>query len=312
MSRNITPDEWGKMPSHWILGVILATSLTPAHAQQTVANGGAPVVSPDGQHIAFLSNRSGEKDDVFVITPEGRHETQLTRTPDDESSVQWSASGKQVVFARFVGGTSRIYSINIDGSNEREIGSVPGRSPAFSPDGSRLVYMAGDSWTTTKLMVAESDGSHARQINDGGSIAWNNRWSPDGRRIAFTGRNAEQGLAIFVMNSDGSDLNQVTHLAAAEGNAQWPAWSPDGHQLAFQVNRVKAKTADIWVVDLASGKAHALAPHQGSYVDETPSWFPDGKHIAFQSNRSGTMEVWSMSADGSEARQVTGLQLPGQ
>lgn len=296
------------MRRNWTLCVVLAAALTHVHAQQSVANGGAPSVSPDGRHIAFLSNRGGGKDDVFVITPKGRDETQLTRTPEDEGTVQWSAGGKQVVFARFADGMSRIYSVNIDGTNELEIGNVPGRSPVFSPDGSRVVYMAGDSWTTTRLMVAAKDGSHVRQINDGKSVAWNSHWSPDGRRIAFTGRNAEHGLVIFVINSDGSDLHEVTHLAAEEGNAQWPAWSPDGRQLAFQVNRLKAKSAHIWVVDLTSGNAHALGSHDGSYLDETPSWFPDGKHIAFQSNRSGTMEVWEMSADGSNARQVTGLR----
>jgi Tol biopolymer transport system component len=39
-----------------------------------------------------------------------------------------------------------------------------------------------------------------------------------------------------------------------------------------------------------------------------PSWFPDGKRIAFQSDRTGRMEVWVMNADGSGARQVTGLK----
>src|SRR4029077_11838039 len=43
-----------------------------------IVHGGLPVVSPDGSRIAFSSNRDGN-DDVFVISSDGSHETQLTR-----------------------------------------------------------------------------------------------------------------------------------------------------------------------------------------------------------------------------------------
>jgi len=59
------------------------------------------------------------------------------------------------------------------------------------------------------------------------------------------------------------------------------------------------------VIDVASGKAIKLAPHDRAYLDETPSWFPDGKHIAFQSDRTGRMEIWIMNDDGTNASQIT-------
>lgn len=283
-----------------------AAASTPT---RPVTNGGQPVVSPDGSHIAFASDRGGGEDDVFAIASDGTNETQLTRTPEEEGNVQWSPDGKQIVFSRFADGTSRIFAIGLDGKSEHEIGSVPGRGPTFSPDGKRLVYMAGGSWTFTRLMVSAADGSNAQQINDGTSIAWNNHWSPDGNRIAFTGRkNPKSELAVFIVTSDGSEPRQVTHLTAEEGHAQWPVWSPDGRRLAVQVNKLKEGSAHIWIVDLATDEAHKIAAHDKAYLDETPAWFPDGKRIAFQSNRTGRMEVWVMNADGSGQRQVTGKQ----
>jgi TolB protein len=297
------------MKRAWTLLVVLSTAIANAQSPRAVAHGALPVVSPDGLRVAFVSNRGGGEDDVFLISSDGRGETQLTRTPEDEGNLQWSADGKEVVFSRFAGGTSRIYVVGTDGKNEHEIGSVPGRGPTFSPDGGRLVYMAGDSWTATKLMVSAADGSSARQVNDGASIAWNNHWSPDGKRIAFTGRkSAGDELAIFVMNSDGSELRQASHFAVGEGNAQWPVWAPDGRRLAIQVNQSKEKRAHIWVLDLTTGEAHKLGAHETAYLDETPSWFPDGKRIAFQSNRSGSMEVWVVNVDGTGARQITGVE----
>jgi TolB protein len=301
--------RFSEMKYSWIPFATLAVVLTNLPAQRIETHGGLPVVSPDGSHIAFVSNRDGGEGDVFVIASDGTSETQLTRTPEEAGNVQWDRDGKQVVFSRFASGASRIFAIGIDGKNEHEIGSVPGRGPVFSPDGKQLVYMAGGSWTVTKLMVSGADGSGAHQINDGTSIAWNNHWSPDGKSIAFASRkDPKSELAVFVINSDGSDLRQATHLAAGEGNAQWPVWSPDGRLLAFQVNKLKEKIAHIWIVEVATGEAHALALHGDPHLDETPSWFPDGKRIAFQSNRSGRMEVWVMNVDGSGQRQLTGAQ----
>ena len=268
-------------------------------------NGGLPSVSPDGQHIAFVSNRGGS-DDLFVIAPGGTGELQLTHTPEEKGSLAWTAAG-QIVFSVFAGDSSRLFAIDQDGRNQRQIASVPGRAPTLSPDGTSLLYMAG-TWTATRLTVSGVDGLNARQITDGSSIAWNNHWSPDGKLIAFTGRETPDGeLAVYVMNSDGSSRRRVSSIAPEEGGAQWPVWSPDGRGLAIQVNSRKAATSHIWIVDLPTGRALKLASHDQPYLDETPSWFPDGAHIAFQSNRTGRMEVWIMNADGSGARQVTGL-----
>lgn len=284
------------------------TTAGQAAAQKplTVINGGLPSVSPDGHHIAFVSNRGGAGD-LFVIAADGTGELQLTNTPDEEGNLAWTAGG-QILFSVFAGETSRLFTIDRDGSNQRQIASVPGRGPALSPDARRLLYMTG-TWTATRLMVSGVDGSNPKQITDGSSIAWNSHWSPDGKLLAFTGREDPAGeLAVYVMNSDGSGRRRLTNLAPEEGSAQWPVWSPNGRRLAIQVNKLKANTSHIWIVEVETGKALKLAAHDRPYLDETPSWFPDRKRTAFQSNRTGRMEVWVMNADGSGTHQVTGLQ----
>lgn len=282
------------------------TRQSPSPAPTPISNGSLPVVSPDGARIAFISDRGGATD-LFVISADGVDERQLTHTPDVEGNLHWSADRK-ILFSVFKDEISHLYAVDADRGNQRELASVPGRGPTVSPDGKRMVYMAG-SWTATKLMVSDLDGSNARQINDGSSIAWNNHWSPDGKQIAFTGRDVPDGeVAVFVMNADGSARRHLTHLPAAEGGAQWPVWSPDGRQLAIQVNsRAQKNSAHIWIVDAATGAAQKIAAHDKAYLDEAPSWFPDGQRLAFQSNRTGRMEVWVMKADGTQAHQVTGV-----
>jgi Tol biopolymer transport system component len=245
---------------------------------------------------------------LYVIGVSGRGEKRLTNTPETEAGLQWSANGKEIVYSVRTDSASSIHAIDPKGKHARALGTVTGRAPMLAPDGAHVVAMAG-TWTATQLIVSALDGSHARAITDGSSIAWNNHWSPDGTRIAFTGRNQPDGeLAVFVMNADGTGRRQVTMIPPEEGGAQWPVWSPDGRSIAVQVNsRLKKGSAHIWIVNVASGEGRKLAAHDDAFLDETPSWFPDGKRIAFQSNRTGRMEVWVMNADGTGAQQVTGV-----
>jgi len=303
-----------------IAGCLMCLTLTsvawsqekkPAVSQRPTVNAGLPHVSPDGSHIAFVSDRDGATD-LFVISSNGTGKVQLTHTPEYESPAGWTRDSKHVLFSVYANDISTLYKIGLDGpsgNNPREIGRFSGRSPTPSPDGKRVVYMAG-SWQATRLMVAligTKEDQRPQQITDGSSSAWNTHWSPDGKWLAFTGRHDSQSdLAIFVMNADGSERRQLTHIAPEEGAAQWPVWSPDGKRVAVQVNSRSSKnSAYIWIVEVANGEARKLGVHDETYLDETPSWFPDGKRIAFQSNRTGQMEIWIMNIDGSGQLQVT-------
>ena len=56
-------------------------------------------------------------------------------------------------------------------------------------------------------------------------------------------------------------------------------------------------------MDLASHQLAELTRDSGQ--NERPSWAPDGRHIVFESTRTGSLQIWSMLADGSEAHELT-------
>ena len=285
-----------------IPAVVLFTLLV---AQAPVPRNGDPLVSPDGSRMALASNRDGTPD-LYVASADGSVLLRLTHTPDEETLAGWSSDGRRLWFARTANDSSRVFSIDRDGTHESEIVTLPGRSVRVSPDGKRVLYCSG-SWTEVRLFVADLDGSHARQLTDGTSVVWGPRWSPDGKSIAFTGRDAAQQLHIIILKVDTGERRQLTHLTPAEGRAQTPAWSADGRQLAVQVSEGNgaSATSHIWTIDVVTGVMQKLGAHTAPYLDEVPSWFPDGKRIAFQSNRTGRMEVWVMNADGTDQRQLS-------
>jgi len=290
----------------WPSAVALAVCAIPLIAQQPqnqVTSNSDPVVSPDGRHIAFISNRGGVPN-VFVIDSDGANERRLTSSRSNKA--QWSSDGSTVLFSGGGADSGRVFAVAITGGDVRPVASIAGRGPVLSPDGHAVVYLSGP-WTSTATMVARPDGSGARRIAGGGTTAWNGAWSPDSKRIAYTYGDSSRRLQVHVVGADGEADAPVTHTSAEDGSAQLPAWSADGKRLAVQVNNSSAGNAHIWTVDLATGKTRKLAPHTEKFLDEIPSWFPDGQHLAFQSNRSGRTEVWVMDSDGMHLRQITGI-----
>ena len=286
----------------WRCLVLAAASAAPARVAAQSVEKGHPSVSPDGRRIAYVETRGGHGR-LFVIGVDGGNAHELS-LPDVDRSPQWSRAG-ELVFTGEGADSGKILSASVDGGAPRVRAMVPGRTQSLSPDGSRVLYLVGP-WTSTALVVADTDGAHPRTLAGGRATAWNGTWSPDGMRVAYTYGDSTRLLQVHVMNSDGTGDRAVTHATAVEGSAQLPAWSPEGGRLAVQVNDLPRHSSEIWIVDVASGEVRRPAPHAAAYLDETPSWFPDGTRLAFQSNRSGTMEVWVMDADGSSPVQLTG------
>src|SRR6516164_7963480 len=81
-----------------------------------------PRFSPDGNWIAFSSNRDGNYD-VFVISATGGKPRQLTFHPADDNVVGWSADGKKVVFSSVRGkgafpSVATLFEVSVDGGSE--------------------------------------------------------------------------------------------------------------------------------------------------------------------------------------------------
>jgi TolB protein len=106
---------------------------------------------------------------------------------------------------------------------------------------------------------------------------------------------------IYKMNMDGAD---VMRLTTGEGEAVNPAWHPDGQHIAFAWTKGFAPgNYNIFVMDVASRNTVQLT--HGAGRNENPSWAPDGLHLAFSSNRSGSNQIWTMLADGTQLKQLT-------
>lgn len=120
---------------------------------------------------------------------------------------------------------------------------------------------------------------------------------------------------IYPPNSNGvqqigyEDLNtgEVFYLTDfPKGIAYDAAWSPDGNYVAF-VGTERGNTDEIYVYDFGTGQATRItdATDLGQPWSKHPSWSPDSQEIAFWSSRSGNAQIWIMSRDGSNLRNIS-------
>lgn len=133
-------------------------------------------------------------------------------------------------------------------------------SPRWSPDGTRIVYVAnGNKFvqpSPNALFVVDADGNNLREIVPAGLGAEDPRWSPDGSRIVFSttsinvGEDAPEDL--YTVRPDGTDLRRLT----SDGFSRGATWTADG-RIVFVRVPLNAATdvaaVEVWVMDADGG-----------------------------------------------------------
>jgi len=253
--------------------------------------------------IFYVSSRGGRKE-IWAMDYDGANQHPVTTLGTISLSPHISPDGSRLAFSSFTGSgwEIRMFSFDLNRLVQFPRFGSTNLSPSWSPDGSRLAFSSSRSGDPEIYTVDQSGGNLHRITNSHGpdvSPVWNRK---TGTEIAWV--SGRTGLPrIYTMGIDGTNVQELTD----QGYAVSPAWSPNGQFLVFSWMRHYGPGApgsqDIYIMDVAS-KQWAQLTHDGGRND-FPAWSPDGRHIVFQSNRSGSLQIWSMLADGSNPQQLT-------
>ena len=189
--------------------------------------------------------------------------------------------------------------------------NIPSSLAQSADKASIFVTRAGPRPGLMHLFVANADGTNPKPLLANPGTDYNPAWSADGEWIVFTSERAGSA-EIFRIHPDGRGLEQLTSHPAYDDQA---TISPDGRQIAFVTTR-NDRTADLAILDIASGQTRMLTSGQGG--DFRPAWSPDGNWIAFSSDRGNGLpfshgrwealhlvDIYLIRPDGSGLRQLT-------
>lgn len=214
-----------------------------------------PVVSPDGQWVAFQSDRDGDFE-IYIVNPVGSNLRQVTRNTVVDRFPAWSPDGEWLIYASDDGGDGLfdLYRIRPDGTDNERILSTQSRisHPRYSPDGRYIVFTTGDDPTDARsweIALFDTQLGEVTMLTDNFTRDASPSFSVDGTQIIYTTFNgADNDIAI--MNIDGSNQRVLYH---SEGNDFAPTFSPDGQFIAFasdvgEVDQIYIMTVDGQVV----------------------------------------------------------------
>ncbi|MCA0978271.1 amidohydrolase family protein [Qipengyuania flava] len=284
MDVDVSPD--GRTLAFSLLGDIYTMPIsggTPTRIAEGLAWEVQPRFSPDGNRIAFISDRAGG-DNLWIMDADGSNKLQVTK--EDFRLINqpsWSPDGQYIVAKKHFTtqrslGTGEIWLYHVSGGGgvqlvkrasevlQKELGE-----PIYAPDGNAIYY--------TRNVSPGPIFEYAQDSNAG----------------------------IFNVERYDIDTGEVTTAVGGYGGAVRPTPSPDGKKLAF-VRRDKDQT-QLWVKDLQTGEERMIYGALDLDMQETwavygvypmMDWMPD----------SSALVVWAggklqrVSADGSGAREI--------
>jgi len=323
-----------------------APSPTPIPSPSVVPSGSlGPSAYPLAAGEAWIV--IGGNDRATLIRPDGtgRHDI-LVDTLVTTWDPVWSPDGNQLAFEGNGDRGSQLYVVDADGTNRRQVTATPDGcpngncteavNPAWSPDGSRIAYIApahaNGLFSRTALMVVDVATGATTEIygTDKAGLA-RPTWSPDAASIALE---VDHYLGSVEISAIKDTVIGVIDLAASDHTprvitapkllAGYPVWHPTLDRIVFRTNRVDngtgelldpAAPSDVYTIKSdGSGLKKVTNNAVGGQVVRAPSWTPDGRILFTLRNQTTASEFLRVvDADGKNEVSATGsIDTTGQ
>jgi eukaryotic-like serine/threonine-protein kinase len=269
-----------------------------------------PAFSPDGQQIAFRSERDGGG--VFLMGATGESVKRLT---DFGFNPAWSPDGREIAVAtegavdpgaRF--SRSQIYRVDVATGARSSLGVGDGVQPSWSPHGLRIAFWGlSQPGARRAIWTVPANGGAAVPVVDDAFYNWCPVWSPDGKFLYFaSNRGGSMNLWRVPLDEEtGRVLDAPQPITTPSEWSAQPSLSRDGRLLLYATNDSRSYVERV-PLDAQKGRT-AGAPaqiYQGSRSIWSCQISPDGSAAVLRS-ASPQEDLFLIRSDGSDLRQLT-------
>lgn len=220
--------------------------------------------------------------------------------------------GTRLVYQSDATGRWQLSTINVDGSNPRQLFVSPGNdiTPVWSPDGTKIAFVS-ERDGNREVYVCNADGSNQVNLSNNPGHDIHPCWSADGSRIIFSsnrGKADRDDYDIYEMGADGTNVRAITTGPEIDTYA---SWSPDGTKIVTRRVINNKRNNEVFVMN-ADGSDPVNLTNSPLDYDGWPVWSPDGSRICFATGPTtgpaggpGNKVIMLMNPDGSDRVQLT-------
>ena len=322
----------------WLIHVPSGRSFQMTRGEKPCSN---PSWSPDSRWLSFTSSRVGDKNQLFVIRPDGGEALQLTSTENGVGGYAWSIDGKQIAFTssdlkekdvkarRDYAGDFEVVrreythqhlrTIDVAAAltapaagTERTTGKAFSVSSfSWSPDNTRIAFSATVNpdliqGNTSDIYLLDLATNAVRKLVDSPGPDSSPRWSPDGRMVVFSSAmgnplHFHANSRLAVVSADGGKPRSITDAFDEQPNLV--DWLPDG--VYFGASQ---KTAShLFRVDPATGRVTRISQPDPLMLGGA-SFTRDGKSVAFTATSSTSLsEIYVSAVQPFSPRKLTSM-----
>lgn len=276
---------------------------------------GAPALSPKGDKLVYLSDKSDYMDIRLISTIDAKDKGRIVKGQRSDlfeqmhwlrPGMSWSPDGKQITFAAKAGEMDRLYIIDVRRRKivkDFKLGLDGVYSPSWSPDGKKIAFMGLKGIQSDIYVLTLEDEKLSRLTRDIFSDM-DPRWSPDGTELVFVSdRKNYLGKApvgfkmqdhdysqkdIYILNVESQNISRFTDTPNEEKS---PAFSPDGSKLVYISD--ESGIDNIYVHDRSADSKYAITNLMTGISQISLS--KDGSRLAFSAFSGAGYDIYMIN-----------------
>jgi Tol biopolymer transport system component len=278
--------------------------------RDSAADDTQPAFSPDGDRIAFRSEREGGG--IFVIGATGENAKRLT---DFGYNPAWSPDGKEIACAdegiltpAIRTHKSLLSAVNVATGEKRLITKTDAVQPNWSPHGYRIAYQGRRNVAQRDIWTIPVGGGEPVEVTNDAAMDWNPVWAPEGNHLYFVSdRGGSMNLwRVPIEEQTGKVLGPPEAITTPSPYIAHLSFSRDGHRMVY-VHMVRSgnlqRVAFDPVRETVVGQPVSIT--QGSRVALVLDVSSDGEWLTFDTQTDKQEDIFVVRRDGSGLRQLT-------